>query len=233
MSRLASIAVQSQGNPFTKWWHYFPIYDNVLGDVADRSRRGLLESPLRVLEIGVWKGGSLELWRQYFGEQAIIYGVDVDIGCASLPVTAASIRIGSQADEEFLRSVVREMGGVDIVVDDGSHVSEHVIKSLRTLFPLLSDGGYYIIEDLCTSYWPKWGGGLRRKGSSIEFLKTLVDVLHETWFQVPPMSDQSGIGHGDLFSLQFYNSIAILSKQATDEPKLFLGGNHSDITLTD
>jgi len=224
ISELAELAMERNGQPFVKWWHYFDAYEREIGDRARFAREGLSVPPLRVLEIGVWRGGSLGLWREYFGREAIIFGIDIDPVSATWGVSDAEIRIGSQTDTTFLSSVVNEMGGVDIVIDDGSHLSEHVVTTLRHLWPLLSDGGIYLIEDLHTSYWPAWGGGLRRKSSSIEALKSLVDVLHQPYFG--SSADQQGLGieRATLSSISFYDSVAALHKKRQPSPRPFRGG---------
>jgi len=84
-------------------------------------------------------------------------------------------RIGSQADPEFLASVVAEM---DIVIDDGSHVASHQLASFKALFPALSFGGVYICEDLHTAYWQDWDGGYKRHGTFVETIKDMIDNLH-------------------------------------------------------
>lgn len=224
---LAQLAGASKGQPFLKWWHYFSVYDEQLGALAERSRNGELDRPIRLLEIGVWRGGSLELWRRYFGDDAVVFGIDIDPESARFGVTAGEIRIGSQTDRDFLLSVVDEMGGLDVVIDDGSHRSQDVIASLRILYPLLAENGRYIIEDLHTSYWPDWGGGLRRQGSSIEALKELVDVLHQPYFDRPAARTDLGIGRDWLFSVQFYDSVAVLHKRSMGDPRPFHGGDQS------
>jgi hypothetical protein len=80
----------------------------------------------RFLEIGVNKGGSLQLWRKYFGDDAIIFGININPDCEKLNGLAGQVRIGSQIDRPFLESVIKEMGGVDIVLDDGSHHMQHI-----------------------------------------------------------------------------------------------------------
>ena len=129
------------GRPFVKWWHYFAAYDDQFSLLARQSRDGMLERPLRILEMGVWRGGSLDLWRQYFGPDAVIFGIDIDEVITTLRIDSAEVRVGSQTDTEFLLSVIDEMGGVDIVIDDGSHLSKDVVTSLRIIFPLLAEGG--------------------------------------------------------------------------------------------
>lgn len=221
LNRLESIATAQRKNLFVKWWHYFEIYDNLLGKIAEESRESTSGEPLKILEIGVFKGGSLQLWREYFGPRAVIFGIDVDENCATLGVSEAEIRIGSQSDPSFLAQVVQEMGGLDIVIDDGSHISSDVIFSLGFLFPYLSDGGHYIVEDLHTSYWPKWGGGLRRKTSSIEALKSVIDMLHHPYFFARPRKRRLRIDEQSIESIHFHDSVAVLRKRSSRAPALF------------
>lgn len=221
---LAEIAMARTGNPFLKWWSYFESYETELANLAHESRQGRLEQPLRILEIGVWRGGSLGMWRDYFGPDAVIYGVDIDPESATQGVTDGLIRIGSQTDASFMRDVVDEMGGIDIVIDDGSHVSHDVIQTLRNTWPLLADGGRYFIEDLHTSYWPAWGGGFLRDDSSIEALKTLIDTLHQPYFESRADSRHLGINRDTLKSVTFYDSVAVLHKGRCAPPTPFRGG---------
>lgn len=218
---IEELAFSQNRNPFTKWWHYFEIYENELGFKAKQSRENKLAQPLRILEIGVWKGGSLQLWRSFFGENAVIFGIDIDEASRNQGVTDAEIRIGSQADTAFLKSVVAEMGGLDIVIDDGSHVSKDVIHTLTTLFPLLSTGGSYIIEDLHTSYWPKFGGGLRRKTASIEVLKSIIDSLNQPYFSKSATRKDLDSSRWDVGSIQFFDSVVIIRKSTSQKPALF------------
>lgn len=222
---LAQLASARIGQPFLKWWQYFDAYDRELGALAEASRAGTLATPLRVLEIGVWRGGSLGLWREYFGPEAVIFGIDIDPESATFGVSDGEIRIGSQVDTYFTSSVIDEMGGVDVVIDDGSHESAHVIATLRDLWPRLADGGLYLIEDLHTSYWPAWGGGLRRPSSSIEALKRLIDVLHQPYFEAPADPKGLGIGRDELASVTFYDSVAVLRKRRMPPPRPFRGGD--------
>ncbi len=156
-----------------KWHHYIPLYDRYFAPFRGR--------PVRVLEIGVNRGGSLQLWRNYFGPEAIIYGIDIRPECAQYDGQSAQVRIGSQADPAFLESVVREMGGIDVVLDDGSHKMEHVRASLEILFPRLCDGGIYMIEDLHTAYWQGFGGGYRVPGNFFKYLRDVIDDMHH-WY---------------------------------------------------
>jgi hypothetical protein len=86
-----------------KWHHYLPIYDRYFNPWRSK--------PVRFLELGVSKGGSLSMWRRYFGKDAIIFGIDTDEDCRTYDGIDGQVRIGSQADPDFLASVVEEMGG--------------------------------------------------------------------------------------------------------------------------
>lgn len=196
-SRAAEIFFANDGAPVFKWLHYLPIYDDLL--------RAYIDTPAKMLEIGVLKGGSLRMWRKLLGDKATLYGIDIDPSCAAFDAPDAHVRIGSQDDHIFLRKVVEEMGGLDIVLDDGSHVGRHQIASFDALWPLLSEGGIYIIEDCHSAYWPEWDGGLRRKGTIIEFFKDRIDKMHAHYID-------KGQAPGDVAGIFFFDSIIAVKK---------------------
>jgi hypothetical protein len=193
------------GRTVCKWDHYLPIYSKILAPYKTRPA-------IRFLEIGVSEGGSLELWRSYFGLEATIFGIDIEPACARFNDRIAQVRIGSQDDPKFLASVVEEMGGVDIVLDDGSHVVRHQRASFETLFPLLSSDGLYIVEDLHTAYWRSWEGGLRRRGTFIEFAKSLVDDVNG-WYHSGFAGPKYEVG-----CAHFYDAIVAIEKQPIRRP---------------
>ena len=197
---IEEIFYSHKGRPANKWTHYLPFYDRAFGPY-----RGI---PIRMLEIGVMLGGSLELWRKFFGPDAVLFGIDIDPACAGRVDAPNQVRIGSQDDPAFLRSVVAEMGGLEIVLDDGSHVANHQRASFRTLWPLLSPGGLYVIEDMHTSYWPKWEGGLRRPGAAIEVLKELIDDMH-AWYH---SEDERWAARDEIGSILVADSIVAIKK---------------------
>jgi Methyltransferase domain len=192
------------GRQSFKWHHYLEAYDRHL----ERFRG----TQVRLLEIGVQKGGSLQIWRKYFGRQAVIFGIDIDESCRDLDDADASVRIGSQGDAEFLKSVVAEMGGIDIVVDDGGHVAEHQRASFGTLFPMLSVGGVYLCEDLQTSYWEVYhNGGYQRPGTFIEFVKHLIDDMH-AWYHDHPQVAYSDAA-SSIYCVSMYDGLAVIEKR--------------------
>ena len=104
-----------------------------------------------MIEIGVFEGGSLDMWQRYLGADASIVGIDINPGCADRVDPPNVVHIGSQADRAFLEGVVAEFGAPELILDDGSHIARHQRASFEILFPLLQDGGLYIIEDTHTS----------------------------------------------------------------------------------
>ena len=113
------------------------------------------------------------MWKQYLGPYARIVGIDNRPECAAYAEHQIEIRIGDQADSAFLDGVCDEFGSPDIVIDDGSHIMEHVNASFTTLYPRLERRGVYLVEDMQTAYWPNYGGGLRRPDTFVERCKGL------------------------------------------------------------
>jgi len=193
-----------------KWGHYLPAYERQFGQYVGQ--------PVRFLEIGVFYGGSLEMWRRYLGPQATIFGIDVDPRSRVADSQDHPVRVGSQADAAFLRSVVDEMGGIDVVLDDGSHKADDQRVSFETLFPLLADGGLYSVEDLHTSYWRRhYRGGYRRRGTFIEVAKDLVDGMH-AWYYKRPAPRLGRIAKTEIESVCFYDSMVFIAKRHHGQP---------------
>lgn len=205
--KLLEIFAGNQGEIVHKWHHYIPIYDRYLSRYRGTNAK--------ILEIGVQNGGSLSMWRNFFGHQATLFGIDIDPSCAALNGKCGQVRIGSQSDTDFLESIVAEMGGVDVVIDDGSHIMGDIRKSLTTLFPLLNDGGLYLIEDLHTCYWKTWGGGYKSRASFFHMVSELIDDMHH-WYH------DSGVKHNNLGNaisgMHIYDSMVIFDKGPVHTP---------------
>jgi Methyltransferase domain len=159
---------------------------------------------ITLLEIGVLDGASLRMWRDFFPE-ARLFGLDNDAAVGER-VHSASIFIGDQADATVLDAVVRESGPLDLIIDDGAHKAKQQIGSLLYLWPHLTPGGIYIVEDVHTSYLPQWGMTWRQPGTTMELLKGIADDLHTRWHDGPLMLL-------NVESLHFYRETCILVKQ--------------------
>jgi hypothetical protein len=181
-----------------------------------------------LLEIGIggyenpWDGGhSLRMWKSYF-PKANIYGLDI---IDKSPHNEHRIKTyqGSQIDEALLKQITKETGGFDIIIDDGSHFNEHVIKTFQILFPLLNSNGIYAIEDLQTSYWEidgngvEWGGStdLNAPFTSMNFLKKLVDGLNYEEFTSEHYQPTYFDRH--ITSFHFYHNLAFVYKGVNAE----------------
>lgn len=155
------------------------------------------------------------MWRKYLGDDAIIYGIDINPECKKYNKQAGQVRIGSQIDTAFLDSVINEMGGVDIVLDDGSHHMKHIPITLKHLFGHLNYGGIYIIEDLHTAYWKKFGGGYRSNGNFFLLIMDLIDDIHH-WYHTKRLNQAtiSNVCSG----IHIHDSIVVLEKNRTFKP---------------
>lgn len=155
----------------TKWKHYFPIYEKHFAPFRDRA--------FKMLEIGVYMGGSLQMWNHYF-PKATIVGIDIVPGCKQHEHVENNIhvRIGDQSDERFLQSVIDEFGIFDLILDDGSHQVAHVNKTFQYLFPRLADDGIYFIEDTHAAYWSSHGGSINAGESINNVAKNMIDSIN-------------------------------------------------------
>lgn len=153
-----------------KWAHYFPVYEKHFSRWQNRS--------LVFWEVGVYGGGSLQMWQRYFGPNALIVGIDINPDCKAHESTGINVRIGNQADPAFLESVLEEFGPPDVLLDDGSHRMGHTWDLFRFVYPKIPKNGVYMVEDMHTSYWPSHGGGVDAPESFINRAKHLIDELN-------------------------------------------------------
>lgn len=184
-----------------KWEHYFPVYERYFSPWRGRT--------LTFFEIGVAKGGSLQMWRRYFGPMAQVIGVDIDPKCKALEDNGVQIRIGDQSDPQFLASLVAEFGSPDIVLDDGSHQMRHIEATFEFLYPKVPKNGVYMVEDLHCAYWPKFGGSVDDPKTFINIAKSLVDKLNaeHTMGAITPDAFTR-----ETYSIGFYDGIVVFEK---------------------
>lgn len=191
----------NQEHTMLKWHHYFPIYERHLAPWRNKTAT--------ILEIGIFKGGSLGMWRRYFGPMATIIGVDIDPQCKSYEQEDIRVRIGDQSDTHFLQSIIDEFGVPDIVIDDGSHQMQHISETFNFLYPKVSKNGLYIIEDLHTAYFDEFGGGLEKENSFINISKHLIDQLnadHSRGAVEPNFFTRN------TFGISFYDSVIVFER---------------------
>ena len=200
---------QHQGNLIHKWDHYFEIYDRHFKDYQDKE--------VIILEIGVSQGGSIDLWKKYFGPKLRYYGIDINPKCKELEAENVTIFIGSQSDVDFLNKVKTQIPELDILMDDGGHTMKQQIVSFENLFEKVKVGGLYLCEDNHTSYWFEFGGGMKKKGTYLEYVKNLIDVMH-LWYAGKNTSIPNKHLKESIYTIHIYNSIVVIEKENIPKP---------------
>ena len=198
------------GPQIHKWRHYFEIYDQHFARWRGQA--------LTFVEFGVSQGGSLRMWQHYFGPQARIVGVDINPACKQFEAPGIEIVIGDQGDRGFLRELAARLPAIDIVLDDGGHTMKQQIYTFDALFDCVAADGLYVVEDMHTSYWPQFGGGLRKRGSFVEYAKGLIDRLHE-WHLPDQRPAQVGPFARSVHGLHFYDSVLVVQKRPMPQPQ--------------
>lgn len=204
-----------------KWNHYFDIYDRHFKQFRDKE--------IVILEIGISQGGSLQMWKEYFGNKAKIYGIDVDPRCKRFEEENIEIFIGSQSNRKFLRKIKDTIPPVDILIDDGGHTMIQQKVSFEELFDHVKENGVYLCEDLHTSYWSSFGGGYKRLGTFIEYSKGFIDKLNayhtREWYLKANEFTRT------VNSLHYYDSVLVIEKQLRKKPIDETTGNPSFVKM--
>jgi demethylmacrocin O-methyltransferase len=187
---------------------------------------------INFLEIGVGGGeepfagvNSLRMLKQYFPFEKK-YSIDI---YDKSPQEERRIKIfeGCQVDELFLASICDEIGEFELIIDDGSHINSHVIKSFEFLFAKLKTGGIYVIEDAQTSYWDYYYGGTSKnfhyKGRKYNHFKSLNDALNHQEFVISGCKKSYFDKH--IVAMHFYHNMIFIYKAKKDEPSNYLVNN--------
>ena len=179
MKTFAELFAEHDGKVSDKWEFYLTAYEEIFAKLRLK--------PISILEIGVQNGGSLELYAKYFSKAKKIIGCDINPACANLTFEDDRIRVvvGDCNDHATQIKIHDESKIFDLIIDDGSHNSHDIIQSFIRYFPMLADGGVFIVEDLHCSYWSEFGGGLAAPYSAIGFFKRLIDICNHQHWGVP------------------------------------------------
>lgn len=225
--KLSEIYAGHIGKISDKWSVYLSEYDRVLREYRN--------GPVKLLEIGVLNGGSLEIWPKYFQDGEVFVGCDISSKCAKLQYDDPKVHlvIGDASSKKTQDKITAISPEFNIVIDDASHKSSHIVDSFISFFPRITDGGIYIAEDLHCSYWDQYEGGLFQPLSAISFFKRLVDIVNmEHWgIENTPMEHLEGFVSGNdnrindallkqIHSVEFVNSMCIVRKLPGDLNRL-------------
>jgi len=193
----------TEGPGIWKWEHYFEIYHRHFSRFVGKQ--------VNVLEIGVYSGGSLEMWHSYFGKESHIYGVDIEEACKAYENDHISIFVGDQADRSFWGGFRKSVGGVDIIIDDGGHMPEQQQVTLEEMLPSLRPGGVYICEDV--------HGAFNRFAAYATGLVHELNAINMIEGSDPPQSSISGF-QSSTHSIHFYPYVVVIEKHSDSPNKL-------------
>lgn len=172
LTSLNTLYQKHHGKVSDKWSLYLSEYERLFATYQKQE--------VSVLEIGVQNGGSLEIYGQYFLKAKKIVGCDVNPSCSALDFADPRITVvvGDANSNETAERICKAAASFDLVIDDGSHRSSDIIRSILRYFSCLNEGGIYIVEDLHCSYWQEFEGGLFGPCTSISFFKKLTDIIN-------------------------------------------------------
>lgn len=176
--------------------NYFPIYDEVLTKYRGKEN-------ITFVEVGVFNGGSLFMWREFFGPGARIIGIDFNPEAIKWREHGFDIFIGDQSNPNFWRNFFSEVGMIDILLDDGGHTNKQQIITFKESVPYINDGGVILVEDVHANFQPEFGNP--SKFSFIEYCKKLVNKINYR-FPIIPLFGKH-IPDYSIHSVTFYESI--------------------------
>lgn len=205
MKTITEIFDEHKDKQTSKWVHYLEIYE--------RHFSKFVGSSVKILEIGVEDGGSLQMWKKYFGEKCEIVGIDI-LSKYKYEEEQIRVEIGSQNDINFLQEIDKRYGPFDIIIDDGSHIQMDILNSFSFLYPRLNMGGVYLIEDLHTAYFHNYGGGITSPFNFISIVSKFVHDVNNDFIKEPYTNTLINIK-----SINFYNSIIVFEK--TNNEKIY------------
>lgn len=200
---LRTLIEEHDGKFIHKWNHYIEIYERYFEKYRGKE--------CIIMEVGVSHGGSLELWRKYFGPKARIIGIDNNPKCKTFEEEGIEVYIGSQSDRKFLTKLKDTLPKVDVLIDDGGHYMDQQIITFEELFTHVKDEGVYLCEDVHTSYIDQYGGGLKRSGSYIEYTKNFIDQLHAFHSRDLETFKVDGFTRS-AYCVHYYDSVVVIEK---------------------
>lgn len=216
MESLREIFDKSDGKLIHKWNHYIEVYDQYFNKYRGKE--------VNILEIGVSQGGSLEMWKKYFGDKMHLYGVDINPRCKELEEEQVTIFIGEQEDRNFLKELKSKIPKIDILIDDGGHTMIQQIVTFEEMFTHVKDDGIYLCEDTHTSYIYEYHGGYKKKDTFIEYSKNFIDYINAWHSENKNKLDVTDFTKS-VYGLHFYTGMVIIEKKVMQPPTDIQRGN--------
>ena len=184
----------SSNNNSIKWKKYFSVYEKLFKKYKNKK--------ITFVEIGVLDGGSLEIWKKYFGIESRIIGIDNNPECKKFENKDYEIHIGSQSDPIFWKNFFNKIGNIDIILDDGGHTNDQQIITLAESIKFINDDGLIVVEDVHSSYQKHYGNPYRY--SFINFAKKTIDDVNSTF---PDIKNFNYSLNNKIYSIEFFESI--------------------------
>ena len=195
-------AFRNSPEPTLKVTSYFEVYDKLFKKFQNR--------PITFVEIGNLNGGSLFMWRKFFGKKARIIGIDLNPKAKKWEKDGFEIFIGNQADPDFWDDFKLKVKSIDILLDDGGHTYPQQIITSESMLDIINDGGMLVVEDTHTSYADGYG---KKETNFIQYTKFWIDKINSRF---------SGFGKKQsdirVWSLEIYESIVVfnVNKKASE-----------------
>ena len=201
---------------------YFQVYEEMFNKYVGKK--------ITFVEVGVLQGGSLFMWREYFGKNARIIGIDLHPNAKELEKHGFEIYIGSQSDKNFWRNFYTKVGKIDILLDDGGHVNDQQIVTLSESVNNINDDGIIMTEDVHTSYFKKFGNP--SKYSYINYSKYLIDVVNSRF---PETEIKKNNFRNKIYSISFYESIVAIkiNSKKSIQPNILRNSETKTIEVSD
>ena len=187
-----------QNSPYRSVKHsgYFQVYEQIF--------RNFIDSKFTFVEVGIHNGGSLFMWREFFGKDARIIGIDLNPKAKQFEKYGFEIFIGDQSSKKFWSNFYNEVGNIDILLDDGGHTYEQQIVSVVSSIDFINNNGMIVVEDTHTSYFKKFG--YPSKHTFINWAKKLIDNINS---RSEDVTVQNPIFKNIIHSIEFFESIVV------------------------
>ena len=183
-----------------KWNNYFEIYENLFKRFKNKK--------ITLVEVGIGNGGSLFMWRNYFGKKAKIIGIELNPEAKKLDHNGFKIHIGDQSNPDFWKNFYKKVGKIDILIDDGGHTNIQQITTLMESIKNINKGGIIVVEDTHTSFMKNKGFKNPSKNSFINFTVSLIENIHR---RNPMLKKELNYFSKKIYSLEFYDSITVIN----------------------
>lgn len=189
-----------------KWESYFNVYDKIFSPYKNKK--------ITFVEVGVSAGGSLSIWKKFFGDKARIIGIDLNPDAKKLEDLGFEIYIGNQSDENFWKNFYQEVGKIDILLDDGGHKNIQQINTVHNSIDFIKDGGLIVVEDTHSSFLKEFNNP--SYFSFINYCYRINKLIHERCEYIHGIKDKyidklNNKYAKNIYSISFYESITVLN----------------------